>query len=133
MTIAMTVTDADILDLTYLMDAAAGDQDFISEILGEYIAEMNEHLREALDLYRATPQSPDRHASILRLAHTIKGASANVGAHRVSETATKLETQLRRGRLEGGEVLLSVLKQEVERVRELIAKRGVSALLAACA
>ncbi len=115
-----------ILDLTYLAEAADGDAEFIDEILGDYLVEMAQYLSELHELYKAEDLQP-----LLRSAHTIKGASANVGAVRVRETAAKIESQAKKGSIVGGESLIELLNQEFSRVKELVEREGVPALLKA--
>jgi len=115
-----------ILDLTYLAEAADGDPNFIDEILGDYLLEMTKYLADLEGQVQQVDLQP-----LLRSAHTIRGASANVGAARVRETAAKLEAQAKKGSIEGGESLIALLHQEVGRVKELIEREGVPALLKA--
>lgn len=115
-----------ILDLTYLAEAADGDSEFVSEILADYLVEMAQYLVQ-LDEQLKKAEMP----TLIRSAHTIKGASANVGAARVRETAAKLEAQAKKGSVEGGESLIGILRQEIDRVKELIEREGVDRLLAA--
>jgi HPt (histidine-containing phosphotransfer) domain-containing protein len=117
---------AKILDLTYLAEAANGDLDFVNEILGDYLVEMVKYLSCMEAQLRDSDLQP-----LLRSAHTIKGASANVGATRVRETAAKLEAQAKKGSIEGGGSLIALLNQEVLRVKELVEREGVPALLKA--
>jgi HPt (histidine-containing phosphotransfer) domain-containing protein len=122
----MDESTAPVLDLTYLMEAADGDAGFIAEILGDYLREMNKYLAEV-------EMCLEKHdlGLMVRAAHTMKGASANVGAARVRETASRLETQAKKGSLEGGASLVSILHQEVSRVRELVDRQGVENLMRA--
>ena len=113
-----------ILDLTYLVEAVDGDPVFIDEILKEYLSEMAEYVVELpAQLHQGNLDY------LVRAAHTIKGASSNVGAARVRETASKLETRVARGQLDGSESLIKILQQEVGRVKELVEREGVPALL----
>lgn len=115
-----------ILDLTYLAEAADGDVAFIDEILGDYLVEMA-HLLSELDSLIESSEFP----AVVRSAHTIKGASANVGATRVRETATKLEAQANQGSVVDGESLVNLLRQELARVKELVEREGIESLLRA--
>jgi len=122
----MLASGPKILDLSYLTEAADGDTNFIREILGDYLKEMNNYV---LELNRGESQADM--ALIGRIAHTIKGASANVGASRVRETAGHLESQLRKGHLEGCTSLIHLLTQEIARVRELVERHTVEQLMQA--
>ena len=122
----MTDSGLKILDLTYLAEAADGDVAFIDEILGDYLVEMARLLTE-LDQLLDGSEIP----TLIRSAHTIKGASANVGAARVRDIAAKLEAQANKGSLDGGESLVNLIRQEVARVKELLEREGVEKLLLA--
>lgn len=113
-----------ILDLAYLVEAVDGDPVFIDEILKEYLSEMSGYV---IDLPTQLHQGNMDY--LIRAAHTIKGASSNVGAARVRETASKLETRVAKGQLDGSESLIKLLQQEVGRVKELVEREGVPALL----
>ncbi len=115
-----------ILDLTYLAEAADGDVAFIDEILGDYLVEMAKYLADLDEQFQKKEIQ-----TLVRSAHTIKGASANVGATRVRETAAKLESQAKKGLLESGGPLIQMLHQEVGRVKELVEREGVDNLLRA--
>jgi HPt (histidine-containing phosphotransfer) domain-containing protein len=47
-------------------------------------------------------------------AHTIKGAAANIAAHRIRETAADMETCAREGKLDDASALLPKLTSELE-------------------
>lgn len=113
-----------ILDLTYLVEASDGDTDFIREILGDYLSEMERYVVELNDSLEKKDLS-----FLIRAAHTMKGASANVGATRVRETAHHLEAQAKKGMFEGSQSLVALLSQEVARVRELLERQGIDDLL----
>jgi|GEM_PF-1230113 len=115
-----------ILDLTYLAEAADGDVEFIDEILGDYLVEMAKQLIELEENFKVEEMT-----TFIRSAHTIKGASANVGAARVRDTAAKLENQANQGKIDGGESLISLLHQEIARVKELVEREGIPNLLKA--
>jgi HPt (histidine-containing phosphotransfer) domain-containing protein len=115
-----------ILDLRYLIEACDGDANFIKDVIGDYLNEMPKYLAE-LDASLGNAQT----GVMLRAAHTIKGASANIGAARVRETASRLESQAKKGAIEGSNMLVRLLHKEIERVRDLVARRGVDELLRA--
>ncbi len=116
----------EILDLTYLAEAADGDKDFIVEILGDYFVEMGNHLNEMDQLL-----SGEDLRTLTRAAHTIKGASANVGAARVRKSAAVLEKQATTDSIVDGTEQIAQLRLEISEVRELIDRVGVNDLLKA--
>lgn len=117
---------APILDLRYLVDVTSGDTKFIAEILGDYLREMETYLGELDSSF-----STRTYDTLLRAAHTIKGASANVGATRVQDIAARLETQAQKGSLDGGTVLIKILRSEIARVKDLIERHTVDELMRA--
>lgn len=56
-------------------------------------------------------------SAVAKHAHSIKGASANFGAHRLREMAFRLETAGNRANLAEASRLLPILKQAFEDVR----------------
>jgi two-component system, sensor histidine kinase and response regulator len=78
----------EVLDRVGLMERAMNDEELACDLLDAFVHEypaMRQALREAIG--RADP------VAILNLAHTVKGAAANVGALRVCLAATRLEQQ----------------------------------------
>lgn len=115
-----------VLDLRYLIEACDGDAKFIEDIIGDYLQEMPKYLAE-LDASLGGTQP----STMMRAAHTIKGASANVGAARVRETAARLETLAKKGTLDGSSILVRLLHKEIDRVRDLVHRQGVEELVRA--
>ncbi len=115
---------APILDLRYLNEVTSGDKKFIADILSDYLREMDSYLSE-LD----TSLKERSLGTALRAAHTIKGASANVGATRVRDLASKIESQAQKGSFEGGVALVKLLQSEIHRVKEIIGRQSVDELL----
>lgn len=83
-------------------------------------------LTQIIDLYRDdTPRRLDSIRRALaegsagdaeRLAHSIKGSSANIGARLVMELAAEIEADLSRGTVTGMDEKLARLESEVDRV-----------------
>ncbi|MGD9911645.1 Hpt domain-containing protein, partial [Methanothrix sp.] len=90
----------------------AGEPDVVAE-LGEIflsnapsrIASMHEALKR---------NDPD---TLHRAAHSMKSASANIGALRLSRICAEIEELVREARLDGVDEMLSALDEEFERVR----------------
>ncbi len=70
-------------------------------------------LREAL--------AKDDAAAVFRLAHTLSGASANIGATVLTRLCASLATEGETGNLAGGDALLAAVEAELERVRSALA------------
>ena len=88
------------------------DDDFIQDIMGSYVEQLKEsvtHLSEALDV---------RDIQTARLtAHSIKGASKQIGASRVGELLGAIE---REDCIEAARQLLEQVKVEVPRVEAAV-------------
>jgi two-component system, sensor histidine kinase and response regulator len=115
-----------ILDLRYLIEVCDGDATFIRDIIADYLSEMPKYLAE-LD----AAVTGEGAGGMVRPAHTIKGASANVGAVRVRDTADRLESLAKRGTIEGSNMLIRLLHNEIDRVKDLVARQGVEGLMRA--
>lgn len=115
---------APILDLRYLIEVCDGDSTFIQDIIGDYLSEMPKYLAE-LDA-SLNGEGP---GGMVRPAHTIKGASANIGAVRVRDTAARLETLAKKGSIEGSIMLIRLLHNEIDRVKDLVLRQGIENLM----
>lgn len=115
---------APVLDLRYLNEVTSGNKKFIADILSDYLREMDSYLSELDTSLKARSLG-----TALRAAHTIKGASANVGATRVRDLASKIESQAQKGSFEGGVALVKLLQSEIHRVKEIIGRQSVDELL----
>jgi HPt (histidine-containing phosphotransfer) domain-containing protein len=99
-----------------LRDLDSGDGELLTAIIGGYIndgAVLLATLREALA--EGDPQSVER------AAHTLKGASANLGALRLTETCAKLEALGRAGALGTAPELVVAATGEFDEVRAALA------------
>lgn len=117
---------APILDLRYLIEVSSGDKKFIADILQDYLRETEMYVAELEAAFASRSL-----ATLLRAAHTIKGASANVGANRVREIASRLESQAQKGSVEGATILIKLLRSEVLRVKDLIERQPLDELMRA--
>jgi CheY-like chemotaxis protein len=107
--------DRKVFDKSVLIEILEGDEDLCAQILGLFLEETSgqlKSLKEALD--REDPLSLERQA------HSLKGASANVGACRFRDSAARLEEIGRGKRLEGARGLIEELEEEFERFRESV-------------
>ena len=76
-----------ILDMGRLAEIVGDDEDFIAEILQLYLESSGADMRA---LSRAAAAGSV--AEVGRLAHTLKGASGNIGANAMMEFASRIET-----------------------------------------
>jgi signal transduction histidine kinase/DNA-binding response OmpR family regulator len=105
-----------IFDKSGLLERLSGDNELLDEVIAVFIDDIPgqlEELEQALD---------DRDAELVRLkAHRIKGASANIGAQAVRETALEIEHASRDGQLDGTDAMFIKLEQELERLGSVLA------------
>jgi HPt (histidine-containing phosphotransfer) domain-containing protein len=101
---------APILDVQDLMARCMGNLQFAERILAKFQVQLSEDLAE---LERAVSAGdPQR---IARVAHRIKGASANVAARGVKKWAADIQEQALQGCLAEVESLLGELRKERSR------------------
>lgn len=101
------------VDVQHLEVMTDGDRDFAAELIEMYLVDT----RQRLDTLREALSGADKD-SVEREAHTIKGASSNVGTNMVREVAFELESLARQGDLSRGIELLDRLRSEFERADE---------------
>lgn len=102
-----------------LMDLVDGDDDgFVVDLFEAYISSVGacvEGMRTAL-------AEGDAHA-LSRHAHTLKGASANVGAIHVANLARALQMMGEQGSIDGAEDWIRAIVEEYSRVIEAVSGR----------
>jgi PAS domain S-box-containing protein len=110
---ASPVTDhKNVLDLAGALDRVEGDQALFEEIAALFAEESVKNLEEIRQAFRAGD------AKLLeRLAHTMKGASANVGAKAVSSAALALEEQARIRGIANADAKIAPLEAAVAALR----------------
>ena len=89
--------------------------DDFRRLLETFLNDSEQHiasLQQALD-EKAAEQ-------VRRSAHSLKGSSGNVGAPRLSALCQQLELKGREGVLDGCDVLLEEVRQELEEVERII-------------
>jgi HPt (histidine-containing phosphotransfer) domain-containing protein len=99
--------------LDALLEVAGGDETFVDDLLETYLQQA------AVLLLRVHTAVADGDTGALnRHAHTLKGASLNVGANGVARLCRKIENEAVCGILDAGDV--TALELEVQKVREEI-------------
>jgi len=99
------------LDVAAALDRVEGDRSLLEELLRLFVDESQSTLRQIRDSWSAHDAR-----AVGRLAHTLKGSSANVGATAVSEVAQTIERLARAGNLENAVRSIADLEREVERL-----------------
>jgi PAS domain S-box-containing protein len=97
------------------------DKDFFIEMLGEFV----EHLEERMQLLRKALAAQDAE-ELARLAHNLKGASANFNAEELNKAALELEVRSKNGDLGGAAELIARIEAELPLLREFLTKQKLS-------
>ncbi|MEJ5365574.1 MAG: response regulator [Desulfosoma sp.] len=111
--------ERDVLDWDELVDRLAGDMDLSWEVLSEFVESLPERLAEIEEAVRRADAG-----LVKRLAHTLKGASANISARRLSEAALAVEQAASRGDTGSWDGLYAVLKEQADRLRMAVHEVG---------
>ncbi len=99
-----------------LLDQLDNDRDFFKEMLTEFEQFTAQQLVE-LD----TAIAVDNHVEVRSLAHSIKGAAANLFIERLADDARTLEYMGRNGQLVGAAEVLGSIRKEFEVLKSYIA------------
>lgn len=100
-----------------------GRLQMMQQDMGEYFDELiPAFLESAQNMINALPQalSKEDNQELLRLAHSLKSASANVGASRLSSRALELEGQVRSGDLDNANKLIQSIADEFNQAKEAL-------------
>jgi len=100
------------LDMAAALERVEGDRELLEELAILFLEESARNLQAI----RAAFDASDG-ALLERLAHTLKGASANIGAVSVSRAALGLEEQARSRNLTDARQKIVALEMEIERLR----------------
>lgn len=99
------------LNIAAALERVEGDRALLEELLRLFLDECQGSIRQIRDVWT----SCDARA-LGRLAHTLKGSAANVGADGVSEAAFALERLTRSGDLGDAVQRIADLEREIERI-----------------
>ncbi|MHC4270707.1 MAG: ATP-binding protein, partial [Planctomycetota bacterium] len=115
---ALAVIDDDnisgIIDFEDLAERGM-DEEIIKELVPLFILDNKEQLKSL-----ASALENGEIKQIRSLAHAIKGASANVGATRISEIALKIEKKTTKNNLSKTKKLFELIKNEYQRLESLV-------------
>ncbi|MGA3006922.1 MAG: Hpt domain-containing protein [Opitutaceae bacterium] len=103
------ILDQEAIDNLRALDPDGGDT-FLREIVGIFVEDAPKRIAE-IDQSLAAGDT----ATFVRAAHTIKGASANVGAAALRSVAEQLEHRAKKDGLADVTSLIAELKSEFER------------------
>ena len=88
------------------------------EMLGRFIGMFSKNVSGYMELLHSAIELGDGEQIRIQ-AHTIKGAAANIAAHRVRESAFVLEKCGREGKLDGAAALFEQLTKEIEEFQQM--------------
>jgi two-component system, sensor histidine kinase and response regulator len=100
-----------------LLDRIGGDEGFLGELLAIYIEDTGKNIRRLMN--RTEEDTPD---SLMRLAHSIKGSSANAAAPAMRTVAGELEKAFRNGENDRIPDLVETLAREFHRLRSVLSR-----------
>ncbi|MBW2029880.1 MAG: Hpt domain-containing protein [Deltaproteobacteria bacterium] len=109
------IKDNEIFNETKALEVVDGDRDLLKEIIELFLGE---HLNDVERLTQGV-ESGDAH-TVERSAHSLKGSVASLGAKRAQEAAYRLERIGKEGRLGEAEAATAALKEELERLVEVL-------------
>ena len=110
---------AEVFDKTDFLRRMMNDEELAAEIMSEYLIDMSEQLVR-LRKASTTEDLP----TLVRLAHTIKGASANVGADAMRQTAFLAEKAAAREDRDEFLRLVPEIETRFASLRKLLADTG---------
>ncbi len=110
---------APAVDLAHFQSISGGDPEFQRELIEVFLEQAEKNLRD-LEAALARGDAP----AVALLAHTLKGAAANLGANGVRAAAFELERIGQSGALETGASLLEALRGEIHAARDFFADPG---------
>lgn len=109
-TLSPPVVEGEILDTSIvdgLVELCDGDDEFMNQVLDLYV----ESFATTLQAIRDSVASADASA-LHRSAHTLKGASANIGARRIAALAETLQQLGQGGETEGADPYVVAIEEE---------------------
>jgi HPt (histidine-containing phosphotransfer) domain-containing protein len=110
----------EIFDRASLLDRLSGDEDLCKELLDAFLEDM------PIQLDRLNQAAAEGDLGLVkRQAHTIKGASANIGAQALSRVAFEVEMAARDGRLDRVSLSCGNLADTFERLRQFLSDADV--------
>jgi two-component system, sensor histidine kinase and response regulator len=112
--------DAAIVGRLERLGASAGE-DLMGQLTVLFLADSEDHVREL----RSAVGAHDT-AAVYRSAHTLTGASANIGALHLSRLAASLAAAGRGGDLHEGPALMEAIEAELVRVRNTLESRSAT-------
>lgn len=114
------ILDPEIVDQLERLGASAGE-DLMGQLRVLFLADARDRiieLRSALDAHDTE--------AMYRAAHTLTGASANIGANTLSRVSATLAADSKDGDLRDGSGLIEAIEAELTRVRSTLESRSIT-------
>lgn len=96
-----------LLDYNEALERLGGDEEFLTELLYELIGQVNENVIKIKEAIHSK-----NHENLKSLAHSLKGASANLNVTRMATHFFNLEALAESQSVEGAENLLELAVQD---------------------
>ena len=106
----------DLINYEGALDRLGGDTDFLHELLGEMLGQIDSDM---VMLKEAVENSDFK--SVQRLAHGLKGASANLDITKLFQLFRELEERAEKEIIEGADALLSEINTGTDELRTFVA------------
>ena len=122
----------DTYEVPSFVDRLPEDSEVPEEVLEFFIPEAEEHLQavtECLLTLEAAPNAEEIHR-LFRSMHTVKGSAAQVGLHRLSAVAHRVEDligQLRDGALQPSAEIVDICLESVDVLKKLLHRQWTNA------
>jgi len=103
------------IKMDYLLSVFGDDREFFSDLFKTYYDDNSsrmEQLQNKLEINDAD--------AVEQIAHSIRGASGNIGAEAMKEFATELETMGRKSQLGQAPSILESMNSEFEQIKSYI-------------
>ena len=97
------------IDMKRAMDAVGGDKELLNELLNMFYEDSKAKVKEIEEAIKNKD-----YERLRELAHSVKGASANIGLTDIYEICLELENMAKKKDLSGSDKLYSKLKENIE-------------------
>jgi HPt (histidine-containing phosphotransfer) domain-containing protein len=102
------------------MERLDGDEELLRDILEIYV----EDVPRLIEKIKKAHEQNDAEL-VDREGHTLKGASANIGAPALRETAYQIEKAGKAGDLEGVDALIDRVEKDFDELKSVLAQSGL--------
>lgn len=113
------IADLEIFDSIGFIQRMLGDKELALEIMSEFLMDMDTQI----NTIKQESEGGDI-AVLVRLAHTIKGASANVGAKQMQKAALRAEQAAARGDRDQVAAIVPEIEEHLTELKSLLLRRA---------